>query len=249
MAAPSNVIATPDQSAFGDLPRTIAISGTDMFERPYSTGNEQFSQVAPDVLATEWKGTPTQGTGIIGDSAVLNGSTDYIDLTTKLPTLNTNFIGVSCWFKYDTISGVGTIIALKDFATNDERALEVNISDTIYDLYTYSSKLSGGTNSKITQITMPTASVWHHAFAYHDSSVGTNPIKLWIDGVEATTITSNNSWTGTPQADAMTIGMRTNAGATSSFFDGEICNVHWSTDPLFASEVTKYYNLPTIEVV
>ena len=109
MALPTNIVAAPNTSLASELPRTVTLSGTNIFERPYSTKNEKFSQVAPDVLVADWFGGATQGTGLIGDSFVGNGVDSYIDLSSKIPSNTTTglwpaeqlrgFLGFSFWFK------------------------------------------------------------------------------------------------------------------------------------------------------
>ena len=90
-SVPTNITATPDQSDRLDLPRMVTISGTNIFERPSYTERELFTQVAPDVSASDWKNGIAQNDGLIGKgvqatSAVPPGPDPipYIEISSKI---------------------------------------------------------------------------------------------------------------------------------------------------------------------
>lgn len=249
MALPTNIITTPSQSDVGDLPRTIAVSGTDLFERPSYTDRELFTQSAPDVLVAEWKGGATQGTGIIGDSFVGNGTNAYVDLTSKLPT-PTDFIGVSFFMKQPNLaSSVNRLVLLSSYDLSpysNDRTLDIyqNTNGTITAI-----SQSGG-NKNTTSINVLTLGEWFSVFIYLDISIPTNPIEMFINGVNNSSYNTNDSISSFPIGIQFLVGCeKFDTQSPQLFSDAEVCNLYWSTNSDFTNHNLKYANLPTIEVV
>jgi hypothetical protein len=247
MALPTNVIVTPDQSDVGDLPRTVSVTGTDLFERPSYTERELFTQIAPDTLVGDWY-APITGTqnsdGIIGDSFYNNGSQRYLDTTAKLPTI-TDYIGISIRFKTDGGSTDGGLINFGKSGIPDalevgltpEAELEVVIIDSTGVLVKRVETNVGAGHYRDSE--------WHHAWISWDASVGTNAPVIIMDSVEVPlTIVQNDTFTDIYTPVSSKIGLTGSQGR----WWGWICQAYWSTDPDFANHNLKYYNLPIIEV-
>jgi hypothetical protein len=249
MALPTNITATPNQSDVGDLPRTVTITGTDIFERPSYTVRELLTQVAPDVLAASWGAGATKTDGIIGDAAVFIGtSTSYILLPSSLGALFTDYFGFSIWFK-TTDGGRNPLFSgRQNSPTAEDLAIYLNNTSGISVDLTASSK----TLKKI--VSTPAATnfadgLWHNVYVSIDLSNPANEITLIVDGddTRVNVVTSNDNISAIPTLNQeVVLGWQ---GSPLSRLNGTLCNAYWSNDVAFDGQYLKYANLPTIEVV
>tara|TARA_R110001606_G_scaffold97248_1_gene214997 strand:- start:3443 stop:4183 length:741 start_codon:yes stop_codon:yes gene_type:complete len=245
MALPTNIVATPNTSLASELPRTVTITGTDIFERPYSTANEQFTQAAPDVLAANWIGGATQVDGVIGKAFDGNNSDSYVNISSKIPDYKaTNFIGVSFWTVLDSVDNDCLISLQKDSDTSN-RPLEIHVNSA-YNMYlatqaTYGQRRLGNS--------MPSTGVPLHIFAWVQFVGSALTMGFYINGVAETVLNGANPGAfGTETADGFRVGGRIHNGNLIQPSDAKISNLHISNNPLFKNELAKYMNLPTVEV-
>lgn len=246
MALPTNIVATPDQSDVGDLPRTIAISGTDIFERPYSTESEEFTQIAPDVLVGDWKNGATKVDALIGQGVSCTSTNHGVDLSSKIPSdiATTKFLGGSFFLEkkvfepwsYQMIFNIG----------------DLTYSNGVWFQYaggnSLTCRLMVGGSVKQTDIIMPVTPIGtSHFFWYIDLNISGSDLKVYVDGVDSGTPVSSGDVANFPITTGSTFTIM-NGNLYDRAVDGVLCDFHLSTDVNFKNELAKYSNLPTIEV-
>jgi hypothetical protein len=247
MAIPTNITATPDNSLAVDLPRPVTITGTDIFERPYSTENEEFTQIAPDVLAADWKNGAAKVDALIGQGVSCTSTNHGVDLSNKIPSdiATTKFLG-------------GSFFLEKKVFESWTYQMILNMGDSGYSRgiwfqYAGGNSLSclliDGSVIKQTDIIMPVTPVGtSHFFWYIDLNISGSDLKVYVDGVDSGTPVSSGDVANFPitTGDTLTI---MNGNIYDRAVDGTLCDFHLSTDVNFKNELAKYSNLPTIVVV
>lgn len=235
MAVPSNIILTPNSSLDTNLPTLVNVQGTDIFERPNSTGSEDFS-----VVDSDWKGGALQGSGFIGDSFIGNGVDAYIQKTIPLQADSVRMCYAS-FFKLNTLGSIQYLFQALNSSDNDKRfAVGFRDDDRMFAYF------EDGAGNEIAFRTDPnviTDNNWHHFFVWYNEP--TKTYAIYLDGVEQTTSIWFDNGTRTSLSGIDTI----EHGALISGLtplDGEICNAYWSlTANAMQNDVLKYSNIPT----
>lgn len=241
MGAPSNLIVNPSSIVESSLPTNISISGTDIFERPSYTGRELF-----DVVDSRWKNGATQGQGIIGESIVLDGVNDYfVDSFTGSVT---NFIGVSFWIKPDNVSIVTTLFDITDVNPPSQspydRTLYIRQEGANIRCMTHGVGTALKKDFYVTGVL--SLGVWTNVIIYLDVSTPTNMHRVFVDGIEQTINTTQNStFSAIVPSDTYYIGA---TDVPSEYVDGSICGFYYSTNSDFANHVLKYSNIPSVSL-
>ena len=238
---PSNLVVTPNPILDSSLPTTISISGTDIFERPSYTGRELF-----DVVDSRWKGGATQVQGLIGNAFKGNGTDAYIDNSVNLPTL-TNYFAYSFWFKGGTQSSGNKMMDIS--VTTGNGLLDVTLRPDGKIQVTLFGVLGIDGERKISRtINTYDDNLWHNVIVINDISTPSNPIDVYVDGISNYDIIDNDNITTFQNFNEWTIGCEYFSSSYQNFFDGEINNLYWSTNPDFVNHITKYTNLPDVVV-
>jgi len=228
------VTATPNSGAEGDLPITVTVSGTNIFERNDYTGRDLLTQVAPDAPASAWKGGAVQIDGIIGKAFLGNGTDSEIELD-PIP-----FSADHTWSGF--ITRVDNGGQLTFFCLWDDNV------NTAY----LNFKVTPGGKLRIYAIQAAQNIGYEADFALNDGQ-RYHVMLSFISGVPTfcvdTDVKSNHVYyteTGlAPGGGTLTplIGSR-----KSHYFNGTICQPYWSTNPAFKNRVAEYANLPTVEL-
>ena len=255
MAIPTNIIATPDNSLAVDLPRAVTITGTDIFERPYSTENEEFTQIAPDVLVGDWQNGAAKVDALIGQGVQCNADNQCVDIQTKIPSdiATARFIGFSFFLRLDGATATRTYrmpIYIGDAGYQNSIFIQFIGADAQFYSNVGNSVIKNTDVNLSTTIGTISREVYHHYFCYIDLDEANSPFYVFIDGVqELVGIGATNNFAGNLPLTTASIFKAMNGATNDRAVDGVLCDLHISTDVNFKNELAKYSNLPTIEAV
>lgn len=244
----SSILLTPTSGNATQLP--IQTSGTivqDTFVPPYADGSETFTKQGTDVDITKWTGGAVQGQGIVGDSFITNNMGATVDLSAKIPDyITTKFIGVSFWMKIRPNSNTN-IIKLLD-GVNFSLNIPIELRNQSGDLWLTTRSDLTNSGSIVTGVTHVYQNVtseltdWTHIFAWVNYNTGAPVLNVSVNGITLTPSTispgdlPSTDFNQTPATEFKVGG--------AGVIKGEISNLNWSTNPLFASELYTYYNQP-----
>lgn len=174
-------------------------------------------------------------TGVFGGAVDFDGTDDYFDWTTITNSTNidslTDRLTITGWFKSDNSSG----------ANEDIIARTNNSSQQHFDVYINSSNFLeadiGGTTVTSTTNVNSSGATWYHFAVTWDSALGSDQLKLYIDGIEEDTATLSSSITAHDQQ--LLIGRQ---GTAANYFDGQIDDVRIYNYALSEDQIKKIIN-------
>jgi hypothetical protein len=224
--------------------------------RPYWTDRELFTQDGYDVDSDYWListntssgSAPTQGTSLGDGNSYVGNDGGFINLIPKLPKVS-DFIGFSFYFNLN-----GTpdpqwqrLLSLNysgnTGSQNVQRIFEVIVDNMSIEIR---SDYSGRDGAITTSSYGVSANTWYHFFGYVD--LANTESRMYIDGVErgSDTVFSHSKFLNQPDEFLVGANRESSSANISEVFrplDGEICELYWSTNPLFKNEVSTYGGL------
>ena len=268
--APSLVVLDTDSFELNALPTNTNVTVKNLFERPYWTGRELFTQSGTDVLVGDWQGAANQDQGLIGKSFSGSGVTTnaYVDISTKTPTLSTSdYFGMSLFMKLNSVApgpsnwliSIGTT-ALGNPISNTNIQLHLSPNDGgafILNVQDDTSLNPPNNKLAVEPMTALVVDKWYHVFCSIDLSAGgTIAPEIWVDGINTVLPTGSLSNDTFPNGfvnstDMFYVGGAnpSSGGTPNTFSDADICNLYWSNNPKFKNELSKYSNLPQINII
>lgn len=245
MAIPSISLA-PSSGEEANLPIAVTVTGTNIFERPNYTGRELFTQSGTDAPVGDWKGGAVQVDGIIGKAFRGNGTTAYVNISSKVIPI-AKYVMISGWFNNSSSNPSQTIIADSPLLLNG--ALQIRLNATGQVQFRAYGEETAGTRKEVTSVSSYNDGSDHHFWFVCDINTPSTPIVGIVDKTDVGTVTINDSMSSF-ESDTITFEIGTNlySGIRYSFFDGDVCGVYWSTNSATSTEMLKYSNLPTVEI-
>lgn len=247
MAIPSNILVTPNESTDIELPRTINVTGDNIFERPSYDVRELFTQSGTrSNIFYQGFTIINPDTGSVGYSATPSSNPNPLaDVTNQLPDItNANSFGVSLRVKIPSSNPAGVLINITTVNSNTA-GFSMEWSDTNKRFYIkYSSIDSSGLRQ--TDFWSPTLNydIWYHIFIFAEDLFSQNFPLIYVDNI----LYDTSSFGGTVQnfENGMQSLSRATIGATDEFqnqpFTGEVSDIYISTNENFKDYVGNYYN-------
>jgi hypothetical protein len=166
----------------------------------------------------------TYGEGYVGYSAIFNGTTSNINLGV-IPITGSGF-SMGAWVKADTV-----------------RLDNMRIIGRYYNQHTLGintlGNWNGYVNGTVCTSTTPADTNWHHIFMTYDSTLVSDNIKIYLDGI---LITSEDESDATVNDDQnWVIGAKGDAGADRDPWDGRIDEVRFYSFVLDPAQVLTLY--------
>lgn len=202
--------------------------------------DEASGTTAYDAQVTGNNGTytnsPTLGvTGALtGDSdtgITLNGTNQYVSIsTTGLPTGSTNVM-IECWAKWAAAPGAQQYIMQIGDGTAGNKSINIVLDTT--------GKVFVGNNVVATALSsVLSTGAYHHLVGAWNASTG--KVQGWVDGTQ---LTDSSATTDVFSYGACTVGCRTDAAA--NFFGGQVDEVAIYTTLLSNTRISAHYTAGT----
>jgi len=203
-----------------------AVNNTNGFGKAPTNNTIDFGEVCEDSWSPETNLTGTGGSSFSNTQSIeLDGIDDYVNCGNGASLQFSNTLSVSCWVKTSTSSK--GILAIRVGNTPTQEAFSLTSSGEV--------RMNNGT--RLTANTSILDNNYHHVVVTYNTSLATNNLKIYIDGILDNSVNRTTVIQGSG-TNYLIIGEY----RASNFFNGNIDEVSVFNSELSSSDVTSIYN-------